>query len=132
MRQCWEGEEEGEDSSEGPSVGFFTCSEEADGNESSRKMPAALLPRPQLGKASLPSHCAIFSPSPLLLLSLGDEGKGFRAKESQRRRDTCRFHPRLPKPLRQLLVIFTCGVNAKETLGSTGVRLGWLVAWKIR
>lgn len=67
MRQRWEGEKEGEDSSEGPSVGFFTCSEEADGNESSRKTPAALLPRPQLGEASLLSHHAIFSPSPLLL-----------------------------------------------------------------
>ena len=55
---------EGGGLSEGPSMGFFTCSEEADRNESSRKTPAALLPRPQLGEASLPSHCAIFSPSP--------------------------------------------------------------------
>lgn len=50
--------------SEEPSVGFFTCSEEADGNESSRKTPAALLRRPQFSEASLPSHCAIFSSSP--------------------------------------------------------------------
>lgn len=29
-----------------------------------KKKHAALLPRPQLDEASLPSHCAIFSPSP--------------------------------------------------------------------
>lgn len=53
---------------EGPSVGFFTCLEETDRNESSRKkLPAALLLRAQLSGASLPSHHAILPPSSLLL-----------------------------------------------------------------
>lgn len=37
-----------------------------------------------------------------------------------------------PKPLRQSLVTFPCGVNANQTLGSAGESLGCLVAWKIR
>lgn len=51
---------------EGPSVGFFTCLEETDRNESSRNCLLLYFPRrPQLSGASLPSHYAHVPPSSL-------------------------------------------------------------------
>lgn len=51
---------------EGPSVGFFTCLEETDRNESSRNcLLLCFARRPQLSGASLPSHYACVPPSSL-------------------------------------------------------------------